>query len=69
MGRVLRAALFGIVGGIVLAVATFAAGFALASVVDPTGSGGMGALVPMVFMPLAFLVGLVGGAWRGWRCG
>lgn len=67
MARVLRAILFGAGGGILLAVATLVAGFGLASIFDPTGANGSGALVPLVFMPLAFLVGLGGGAWHGWR--
>lgn len=67
MGRVLRAILFGAGGGILLALATLVSGFALASILDPTGVNGSGALVPLVFTPLAFLVGLGGGAWHGWR--
>jgi hypothetical protein len=66
MSRILRAALFGVVGAIVLGVVTFMGGFGLAKILGPEAAQGLGMMVPMVFTPLAMLVGLVGGAWRGW---
>lgn len=69
MGKALRAILFGVIGAIVLAVATLLAGFGLASVFDRSGQHGLGMLVPLVFMPLAFLIGLVCGGWYGWKRG
>lgn len=67
MGKLLSAIVFGIVGAIVLAIVTLLGGFGLAMLVDKSGSQGLGALVPMVFTPLAFLAGLGGGARYGWK--
>ena len=67
MGKVLRAIVFGIVGAIALAAATFAGGFGLAWLLGPSAQQLLGMLVPMMLVPLAFVVGLGGGAWYGWK--
>lgn len=50
-------------------MATLLAGFGLAYVFDRSNQHGFGMLVPLVFTPLAFLVGLIWGAWMGWKRG
>ncbi len=67
MGKALRAILFGVGSAVVLAAATFLGGFGLAWLLGPQAGQFLGMMVPMVFTPLAFLIGLVVGGWRGWK--
>jgi membrane protein DedA with SNARE-associated domain len=66
MGRLVRAIIFAIVAAALAGVVVFFGGFALAKVLKVSDASGWGALVPMVFTPLAMLAGAALGAWKGY---
>lgn len=66
MGRVLRAVLYAVGGGIALGAIAFIAGFVLAGILGESGQA-LGMIVPMVIVPAAILIGAVVGGIKGYR--
>jgi hypothetical protein len=67
MPRLVRAIVYAVAGGIFCGAVVLFGFFGIAKVFNVSDSSGWGALVPMVYMPLAILIGGAYFGRRGWR--